>query len=195
MDTLNGLPAHVLLLHVVVVMIPLASIALLLHVFSPKARRRLGIVTPLLAFVALVFVPLTTSAGEWLQHRVPDSQLVHDHTELGDQLLPFAAALFLVSVAVWAAGRYVDGESVPLLAPKAEARAGEHGGSGAGATATATAVLPARTLPKWAQPVLSVLSVVVVVLALIWLYRIGDSGAKAAWDYVKHVQPHGGGDG
>src|SRR5690606_3120134 len=67
---INGLPLHVLLVHLVVIVVPLAALCLLLSAFWPAARRRLGIVTPLVALVGLVAVPFTTAAGEWLQARV-----------------------------------------------------------------------------------------------------------------------------
>lgn len=160
MSEIDGLPAHVLLIHAVVVLLPLAGLAVVLHAAWPTARRRLGIVTPLLALVALVLVPLTTSAGEWLEDRVGHTPSVERHAELGDQLLPFAAGLFVVAVLVWALGRYQDGASVPLVA----------GASG-----------QPRTAASWMVPVATAVSVVVAALTVIWLYRIGDSGATAVW--------------
>ena len=59
----NGLPVHVLLVHLVVIIVPLAALCLLLSAFWPAARRRLGFVTPLVALVALIAVPFTTAAG------------------------------------------------------------------------------------------------------------------------------------
>lgn len=40
MSTINGLPAHVLLVHAVVVLVPLTAIMLVLAAFWPSARRR-----------------------------------------------------------------------------------------------------------------------------------------------------------
>ena len=73
MGEINGLPAHVLLIHFVVIVVPLAALCALLAVAWPAARRRLGIVTPLIALAALVSVPLTTEAGEWLEERVAET--------------------------------------------------------------------------------------------------------------------------
>ncbi|MEW1654018.1 DUF2231 domain-containing protein [Streptomyces sp. NPDC093707] len=155
MSLINGLPAHVLLVHVVVVLVPLTAVALALAALWPRAARRLGPLLPLLALVALVSVPLTTEAGDWLEHHVERNALVHQHTELGDGLLPWVLGLFVLAVAVWWAGRGTQAEP------------GQDGGS-------FRFGMPVRV-------VLGLLSLVVAVGAVVDVYRIGDSGAKAAW--------------
>lgn len=50
----NGLPMHPLLVHLAVVLVPLSSLLLVLHVSWPAARRRLGWVTPAVALAALI---------------------------------------------------------------------------------------------------------------------------------------------
>ncbi|MEU5536179.1 DUF2231 domain-containing protein [Streptomyces sp. NPDC020362] len=155
MNLVNGLPAHVLLVHVVVVLIPLTALALVTAALWPRAARRLGPLLPLLALLALISVPLTTHAGEWLERHVDDDALVRRHTELGDGLLPWAFGLFVLAAAVWwAAGR----------AP-AEARQ---------SSGRRWSALPVRI-------VVGVASLAVAVGAVVDVYRIGDSGAKAAW--------------
>lgn len=113
LSQIRGLPVHVLLVHAVVVLVPLCAALLVLAAWWRPARVRLGPFLPLLAAGCLVLVPLTTSAGEWLQTQVGPDPLVQKHAELGDQLLPFAAGLLLLSVAVWWLGRRSD------LAPEA----------------------------------------------------------------------------
>ncbi|MFF4748589.1 DUF2231 domain-containing protein [Streptomyces sp. NPDC002514] len=156
MTLINGLPAHVLLVHVVVVLVPLAALALVAAALWPRAARRLGPLLPVLALLALVSVPLTTQAGEWLERHVESDALVRRHTELGDGLLPWAAGLFVLAAVVWWAGR--------------SAPAGEPGE----ARGIRWSALPVRI-------VVGVLSVAVAVGAVVDVYRIGDSGAKAAW--------------
>ena len=75
----NGLPAHVLLVHAVVVLVPLAALLAVVAAVWPAARRRLGFLTPLVALLALAGVPLATEAGEWLEEHVPESPLVEQH--------------------------------------------------------------------------------------------------------------------
>lgn len=155
MSLINGLPAHVLLVHVVVVLIPLTALALVTAALWPRAARRLGSLLPVLALAALISVPLTTQAGEWLERHVDNNALVRRHTELGDGLLPWALGVFVLAVVVWwTAGRAV-----------AEPRQGGAAG---------WAPLPVRI-------VVGVLSLAVALGAVVDVYRIGDSGAKAAW--------------
>lgn len=103
----NGLPLHVLLVHFVVIIVPLAALCTVLAAAWPAARRRLGVATPIIALAALVSVPLTTQAGEWLQARVGHTELVAAHAAIGTTLLPWAAATFLVAAVQWAWFRYV----------------------------------------------------------------------------------------
>jgi hypothetical protein len=107
MSTINGLPAHPLLVHAVVVLLPLAALAVVLHAVWPTAARRLGIVTPLLCLVSLVLVPITTQAGKDLERSLGGTnELIRRHAQLGDQVLPWAIALTVVGVAQWALGRW-----------------------------------------------------------------------------------------
>jgi uncharacterized membrane protein YfcA len=100
-ETVFGLPTHAIVVHATVVFLPLAALAVLLHAFWPEGRRRLGIVTPLLAGVALVLVPLATQSGESLEHSVGHSALVEKHSQLADGMLPWAFGLFVVAVGLW----------------------------------------------------------------------------------------------
>lgn len=98
---INGLPLHPLLVHVVVVLLPLAALMLILGSVWPAARRKFGILTPIIALAALIAVPLTTQAGEALERQTEPSALLEQHTELDDHLLPWAGALFLIALAQW----------------------------------------------------------------------------------------------
>lgn len=101
LEEINGLPTHVLLVHAVVVLIPIAALLTVLSAVWPAARRRLGVITPLVALVALITVPLATEAGEWLQARVGATPLVAAHAELGDTMLIFAIGLFVGALIAW----------------------------------------------------------------------------------------------
>ncbi|MET8767390.1 DUF2231 domain-containing protein [Streptomyces sp. NPDC004658] len=156
MGLINGLPAHILLVHFVVVLVPLTSLALVVCAVRPSAAQRMGIVLPLLALVTLVSVPLTTGAGEWLEEHVGSDALVRRHAALGDGLLPWVGGLFVLAVFVWWATRR--------------------------AASSETNTSP--DIRQSAAPVriaVAVLSLVVAVGAAVDVYRIGDSGAKAAW--------------
>lgn len=172
MTTVNGLPAHVLLVHAVVVLVPLTAVVVLLVALWPAARPRLAVVGGVLALVTLVSVPVTTDAGEWLERRVPSTPLLRVHTELGDDLLPWVIGLAAVAVALAAR------EVVAARRGRASAPA-----EGPGA---ATAVHTRRPTPSApggvaVTVVLAVLAVVVAVGSVTMTYEIGDAGARAAW--------------
>lgn len=97
----NGLPVHVLLVHAVVVLIPLAALLTVLAAVWPAARRRLGVITPLAALAALIVVPITTNAGQWLLERVHATPLIEEHVQLGDTMLWFAIGLFVAALLAW----------------------------------------------------------------------------------------------
>jgi hypothetical protein len=150
----DGLPLHVLLVHAVVVFVPLASLTVGLAAVWPAARRRLGLLPMLLAAVALALVPATTAAGKWLEARLPPAPLIQEHSALGDDLLPWSIAVFVVAAALWLFDRF-------------RARLG--------------ARIPAgvvRALP-W---VLAVLAIAAAIGAVITVVLIGESGARAVWD-------------
>ena len=105
------LPLHPLLVHLTVMVIPLAALCLVLSAVWPAARRRLGLVTPILALVALIAVPITTSAGLWLADRVGRTPLVDRHQALGESMLPWSIAVFVVAASVWVWYRF--GQAAP----------------------------------------------------------------------------------
>ncbi|MER6468610.1 DUF2231 domain-containing protein [Streptomyces collinus] len=184
MSLVNGLPAHVLLVHVVVVLIPLTALALVAAAVWPRAARRLGALLPALALVALASVPLTTQAGEWLERHVEDDALVRRHTELGDGLLPWALGLFVLAAVVWWTARGTKRAVPGADSANSTDSAGSAGSAGAGRAAA----LPVRI-------VVAVLSVAVAAGAVVDVYRIGDSGAKAAWHDAYSKSAHGSQDG
>jgi hypothetical protein len=159
---INGLPAHALLVHVVVVLVPLAAVMVVCAAVWPAARRRLGVATPVVAFVALVSVPLATHAGEWLESRVPSTPLVRRHVELGDSLLPWAAVLFLAAAAFWLLQRRVAASADGQVDGRHSPAAG-------------------RPVPGALIVAVAVISVVAAVGSVVQVVRIGDSGAKAVW--------------
>ena len=83
----NGLPIHILLIHFVVIVVPLAGLCTVLAAAWPAARRRLGIVTPLIALAALIAVPITTEAGEVLEEQVAENAFSELHAQLGLSLI------------------------------------------------------------------------------------------------------------
>ncbi len=160
---LNGLPAHILLIHVVIVLVPLAAAMLVATAIWPAARARLGVLTPAVALIALICVPIATNAGKWLRDHLPNNfghtdPLVQRHTHLGGHLWPWALALFVVSAAVWLLGRRYELGWRPT-----------------------EAVAARKALPIWITALVAVVAVVVAAGAVVELYRIGESGSKSIW--------------
>ncbi|CAM3846907.1 DUF2231 domain-containing protein [Smaragdicoccus niigatensis] len=158
---INGLPAHPLLIHVVVVMVPLAAVLLLLSVVWPAARRKLGIITPIAALIGLAFVPVAQEAGDALEHSLPHSAVIERHAEYGDQVLVGASLLFVFAVAWWTI-------HLPVIADRLPGAAGRR--------------------PTWvrlAVTVLAVLSIGSATLATVQVYQAGDTGAQSAWGDVQ----------
>ena len=147
-----GLPLHPLLVHGVVVLLPLAALMLIVGSVWPAARRRLGILTPIVAIVGGGFALLAKEAGEALERQVPSSALVEAHTEMGDG--PVIWAFFLIVVAVgqwgwfWWRARRADR---PI-----------------GGARVITAVI-------------AVVAVAVAIGTTVNLVLVGDSGARAVW--------------
>ncbi|MGW5418653.1 DUF2231 domain-containing protein [Streptomyces sp. NPDC003943] len=166
MSLVNGLPAHILLVHFVIVLVPLTALALVAGAVRPTVARRMGIALPVLALVTLGSVPLATEAGEWLERHVDSDALVRRHAQLGDGLLPWAAGLFALAVVVWWTAR----RGAVSASPSPSAPVSASGAS----TGARWSAAPVRIVAV-------VLSLVVAVGAAVDVYRIGDSGAKAAW--------------
>ncbi|MFJ8962654.1 hypothetical protein ACIRG5_25010 [Lentzea sp. NPDC102401] len=169
MNTLNGLPAHILLVHAVVVLLPLTALLLVLSAVWPAARHRLAGANAILAGVVVVLVPVTTEAGEWLEHRVTATPLVRAHAELGDTALIVAIPVALLALAIW----WRDRES-------REIQAIDTAGSGSSAVQRRRRAFLAPASAT-VTVVISILAVVSAGAAVYDTYRIGDSGAQASW--------------
>jgi hypothetical protein len=101
LTTIWGLPAHALLVHAVVVLVPLTAALAILCAFWPAARRRLVWLVLALAAGTTVLTPITANAGEWLyDQQVQVSPILQEHAERGGWMIYFAVALLLVAVAL-----------------------------------------------------------------------------------------------
>src|SRR5664280_2086615 len=86
---ITGLPVHVLVVHAVVVLLPLAAIATALVAVWAGARRRHGLLALVFTFVATLTVPVATSSGEALAERFSrKTPALRTHTSIGSSLLP-----------------------------------------------------------------------------------------------------------
>ncbi|WP_327145126.1 DUF2231 domain-containing protein [Nocardia sp. NBC_01327] len=100
MSTFNGLPAHILLVHFIVVLAPLTAVLLTISALWPAARRRLVWLSLVLAVFVVILTPITTDAGEWLEKRVGRNPDLRTHTHLGDTFIYFAGGLLIAAALV-----------------------------------------------------------------------------------------------
>ncbi len=161
--TIFGLPAHPLLVHAVVVLLPLSAVAAAALAVVPKWRQRHAWPVLIITVLGVGSVLPAQKAGEQLEARMAklENPLIQRHAELGNDLLPFALGFGVVVVALLFAGRLADRER---------------------AAATDDASVP-RT---WRR-ILVVVAVLVVAsgaAVVVQTVRIGHSGSTAVYDGV-----------
>jgi uncharacterized membrane protein len=164
LDSLFGLPAHPFLVHIPVVLIPLAALGAVLMLW-PRLRQSVGWWVCAIVVVAGIATQLAISSGEALEEHVQESHLVRDHTRMGENIRPWLLLMFLALLGVMLCERMisrraVDGDEKPDLL-------------------------------KIAQVALSVLSLVFAGVSVYWVYRIGHSGSKAVWHNTQVRIDHG----
>jgi hypothetical protein len=152
---LFGLPAHPLLVHIPIVLIPLVSVGAIALAVVPSWRPRFGWVLAALAAAALVGVQLAIGSGEGLQEHVDKSRFLDRHIDMADSLRPLALVLFLLVLGLVA----VDAYRRRPDASRAD-------------------------MARKVMPVVSVLLVLASVFSTVRLAQIGHNGAKASWHEV-----------
>ncbi len=87
MESLFGLPAHPLLLHAAVVIVPTAALLSVVLLARPEWRRRQGLAWVVFALVAFASTILANQSGEAFNEALTDriGDLAEDHGELGNQ--------------------------------------------------------------------------------------------------------------
>ena len=153
-----GIPAHPLIVHAVVVLVPLAALGAIAVVLSPWVRAHIGWLVAATAVLTVLLVPLATGSGEALEERVNETALVERHTEMGEQLLPWVIAVAVSVVAFMVLARMASRRSAETPAP----------------------VWASRT----ANIVIVAITVIAASGALVQVARIGHSGAKASWSGI-----------
>jgi hypothetical protein len=168
-DTVLGIPLHPLVVHAVVVLAPLAALLMLLFAVSGRFRAWSGVLTPVVVTIALVLSPVATQSGEALERRLPESEAIHEHAELGDTL---TWALFAAAVVAWLMWWFWRRDR------------GAAGGQGGPA---------ARSRVSTALAVVGVLAALGLAADVT---LVGHSGASAVWSGVgSQPAPSGGDDG
>jgi hypothetical protein len=167
-EEITGIPMHPLLIHAAVVFIPLLGLAAIGYAFVPAIRPHLRWVLAALAIIApgsALFAKLSGDAffdrgiarGQITEGFIP---VIEEHQQFGNMTLIWTLVLGIATLAL-----------VYLVAPRAAAAG----------TAAVGSRLSRRAHPgvQWGlAAVVTVLSV----LAIYYVIRTGDSGAKAVWD-------------
>ena len=160
---LFGLPAHPLLVHAAVVLLPLAAVLAVVVAVVPRARPAYAWVAVVLAVVATGFVGLAQGSGEALEESVRETPVVEEHAESGESVLPWAAVMTAAIGALavgdeWRRRSATARDGRPLGLPDA---------------------------PGWVRPALSIVTLLVVLTAVggtVQVIRVGHSGARATWE-------------
>src|SRR3954447_18027350 len=207
-EAVRGLPLHVLVVHAVVVLVPLAALGALGSALWPAVRRHFGATAVVVAAVATVFVPVATGSGDNLERRLGAQELVRSHAHWGERMLPAMIVLLVTVLALVLLD--VATRSVQLAVAPVPVAVGASTGSSEGPgdsnhdETSPAAGMPAppltfvdrrvaALLPEGVRSAAAagklrlastVVAVVVVVAALVTLYicfKTGESGARAAW--------------
>jgi hypothetical protein len=167
--TLLGLPAHPLVVHGAIVLVPLVAIGTIIVAFWPRARGVFGWAVAVLSVAAFGFVGLAQKTGGALANHVEPTALTRAHVEMGDAVLPWAFVIMGIACSVMALTWYL-----------------RH-------------IHQSTESPSWFRPLSIALGTLAVLAALggtVQVYRVGHSGAKATWSHVDMNGPStGGGEG
>jgi hypothetical protein len=157
-----GIPAHPLVIHAAVVFVPLLAVLAIAYAFVPFVRPHIRWVLGLLALATPIIALTAKLSGDAFLKRLQSRDLVtpdflpklEEHQRFGTLTLYSTIVLALLTLAL-----------VYRVAPRVAAASAAGGGSSS------------RVLPL----VLGVLVAIAAVVALYYVVRTGDSGAKAVW--------------
>ncbi|MFL0182204.1 MULTISPECIES: hypothetical protein [unclassified Mycobacterium] len=154
LDTIYGLPAHPLLAHLVAALVPVTALLAVLAVLWPGARRRISGAALFVAVGTLIAIPLTTTAGSWLQQRVMGGEILQRHAALGSQLVLWSALLTIAMIGWWALHTPLFADEVGAMSPAIRR---------IGITVTGAGTLVFAAVSTWL------------------VVRIGHTGAQSMW--------------
>jgi hypothetical protein len=159
MDDILGLPAHPLIVHGVVVLVPLAAAGVALIAFWPAARFRLGYAVLAIAAAGAMTAVLAQQSGETLKDRVRETDLIEEHEDLGGTGTTAGVAVLVAALAVVAT-------DVALRRREPDRADGT----------------PPATPSRVPSIIVGAVALVLATGGGIQVARIGHSGAKAVWN-------------
>jgi hypothetical protein len=161
--TVGGLPAHPLIVHIVVVLIPLTTLAAIAVAVRGTWRRGGSLLVALGAVVSFVAAWLAMEAGEQLLTALSAGGHLSPNFDSHDKwgtytwyaTIPFAVLAIITAI----------------LARRSSRPAPAHGGTAVATTSVATTVV------AW-------LTVLAGLDALVFCFLAGDSGSRAVWGFL-----------
>lgn len=170
-ETIFGVPAHPLMVHAPVVLLPLAAVGALLLLVRRSWYDRYKWAVVVIAGIGALGGILAAASGESLESALSaeDRQLIESHTEMGDTARLMGIVFFVVVLA-WVL--------VPIFL---ERRAASSASSPSTSVGSAAATRSSGA-PTWLRPVLAVLVVLTAVGAVWTVTDAGHSGAKRVWE-------------
>jgi uncharacterized membrane protein len=174
-ETVAGLPAHPLLVHAPIVLIPLLIALAIVYAVVPFLRGRIRWAVTLLAVVAPVSAWLAKLSGEAFRRRLMAKGVagemltkINNHKSFGDATLWAAIALGVVTLLLVAAT--MNRLPVRRTATSPEGQTGT-GSAGTGSTGA-----------KVLRIVLIVATIGLAVATGYYVFKTGDSGARMEWE-------------
>ncbi len=165
MDTIAGIPAHPLFVHIPVVLLPLAAVLALVMLLKQAWFDRYKWTLLAITSVGALGAILAAGSGESLQEGVKKTgaarQVIREHAEAGETARLFGVIFFAV-IAAW------------ILVPM-------YLSWRAGAAGSGTEAVVSPRQPRWLRPVIAALVVLTAGAATITIIDAGHSGAKSVW--------------
>ena len=109
LDTVFGLPTHVLVIHAVVAGIPLAALATAVVSFRPSWRRKYGLAVLVLDVLVVIATYIARQSGLKLYARLGNPSIAAHHRALGLSLIWFMLGVLAVAVVLVIADRFPIG--------------------------------------------------------------------------------------
>ncbi|SBT51589.1 DUF2231 domain-containing protein [Micromonospora auratinigra] len=152
---INGLPGHILVVHAAVVLVPLLVLVSVAYGVLPRWRPRLDWAVAILAVVTPIAAWLATESGEAFEEALEQKNYPAQILAKVHEHSEYGETLRNVTFGLALAALLL------LLVTSGWARI--------------------RNLPRWLAPALTAVVAVFGVLALVYVYLTGDSGAEAVW--------------
>jgi uncharacterized membrane protein len=172
-DDIAGVPTHPLIVHIPVVMVPLALIAVIAYLAIKPWRRPLAWVAGALSAGGAVGAVLAASSGESLRERVRVTEAVEEHAEMGEtaRLLAFIFFVVVAALVIYqeVRSRHVEPVDAAVQPPGESHRERR---------------VVSLVRHRLVAPVLAALLIVTGGAAVWSLVAAGHAGAKITWEKI-----------